>query len=69
MQRKLLEIISVGFDVTGQLLIIYFAIVKYLRKTGNTVRWCISYLQISRKPMVQLDGRYCIIFLPSLVFP
>jgi hypothetical protein len=33
MQRKLLlEIISVGFDVTGQLLIIYSAFVKYSRK-------------------------------------
>jgi len=32
MQRKLLEIISVDCDVTGQLLIIYSALVKYLRK-------------------------------------
>ena len=32
MQRKLLGIISVDFDVTGQLLIIYSAFVKYLRK-------------------------------------
>jgi hypothetical protein len=32
MQRKLLGIISVGFDVTGQLLIIYSAFVKYLRR-------------------------------------
>jgi hypothetical protein len=32
MQRKLLGTISVGFDVTGQLLIIYSAFVKYLRK-------------------------------------
>ena len=32
MQRKLLRIISVDFDATGQLLTIYFAFVKYLRK-------------------------------------
>jgi hypothetical protein len=32
MKRKLLEIISVGFDLTGQLLIIYSAFVKYSRK-------------------------------------
>jgi len=32
MQRKLLGIISVGFDAMGQLLIIYSAFVKYLRK-------------------------------------
>ena len=56
MQRKLLGIISVDFEVTGQLLIIYFAFIKYLRKNGNTMRQCISYLWTSRKPMIQLGG-------------
>jgi hypothetical protein len=42
--RKLLGIVIVGFDVTGRLLIIYFAFIKYLRKNGNTMRQCISYL-------------------------
>jgi len=46
MQRKLLVIISVDFDVTGQLLIIYSA-----RKSGNAVMQCISYLKTSRKPV------------------
>jgi hypothetical protein len=32
MQRKLLGTISVGFDVTAQLLIIYSAFVEYWRK-------------------------------------
>jgi hypothetical protein len=32
MQRKLLSIINVDFDATGQLLIIYSALVKYLKK-------------------------------------
>ena len=32
LQRKLLGIINVDFDATGQLLIIYSAFVKYLRK-------------------------------------
>jgi hypothetical protein len=32
MQRKLLGIIGVGFDLTGQLLIAYSAFIKYLRK-------------------------------------
>jgi len=32
MQRKLLGIINVDFDETGQLLIIYSAFVTYLRK-------------------------------------
>ena len=32
MQRNLLGIISMDFDATGELLIIYFAVIKYLRK-------------------------------------
>jgi hypothetical protein len=44
MQRKLLGIIPADFDTTGQLLIIYSAIIKYLRKNGNTMNECISYL-------------------------
>jgi hypothetical protein len=35
---KLLEIISVGFDVTDQLLIRSFAFVRYWRKNGSTMR-------------------------------
>jgi hypothetical protein len=42
--EEITGVISVDFDVTGQLLIIYSAFVKYLRKNGNTVRQCISYL-------------------------
>jgi len=34
MQRKLLDIISVDFDATGQLLIIYSAFIKYFSKRG-----------------------------------
>jgi len=45
MQRKLLEIISVDFDATGQLLIIYPAFIKYLKKkNGNAKKQCISSL-------------------------
>jgi len=43
MQRKLLGIISVGFNATGQLLITYSTFIKCLRKYGNTVKQCISY--------------------------
>ena len=50
------------FDLTGQILIIYFAFVKYSRKNGNTVKQCISYLYTSIEPMIQLEGRSCIIF-------
>ena len=45
MQRKLLGIINVDFDATGQLLITYSAFVKYLLKNGNAMKQCISYLQ------------------------
>ena len=56
MQRKLLGIINVDSDATGQLLIIYVysAFGKYLRKNGNTMKQCISSLQTSRKLKIQL---------------
>jgi hypothetical protein len=38
MQRKLMGITSVDLDATGQLLIIYTAFVKYLRKNENTMK-------------------------------
>jgi hypothetical protein len=51
--RKLLEIIIVDFDATDQLLNVYSAFVKSLRKNGNTVKQCDSYLWFSRKLMSQ----------------
>ena len=44
MRRKLLGIINVAFDATGQLLIIYFSFAKCLRKNGNTMKKFISFL-------------------------
>jgi len=44
MQRKLLGIICVDLEATGQLLIIYCAFVRYLRRNGNTTKQCISSL-------------------------
>jgi len=35
MQRKLLGITNVDFNATGQLLIIYAAFIKYLRKKNG----------------------------------
>jgi len=32
------------FDTTSQLLIVYYAFVKYLRKDGNTMKQCVSSL-------------------------
>ena len=37
-------ILKVDFDTTCQLLIIYSAFMKYLRRNGNTVKQCISCL-------------------------
>jgi len=36
-KRKLFVIVSVGFDEMGQLLIIHFGFVKYLREGGVVV--------------------------------
>ena len=44
LQRKLLGVINVHSDATGQLLVIYSALVKYLRKSGNTMKQYISSL-------------------------
>ena len=46
-----------ALDTTGQLLIIYFAFAKYLRKNRNTMKKFISSLQTSRKLMIHLGGR------------
>jgi hypothetical protein len=46
-----------------------FSIRQILEKNGNTMRQCISYLYTSRKPMIQLGGRSCIIFSLSSVSP
>jgi len=54
MQRKLLGIISVDFDATGQLLTIYSTFVNYLRKNGNTIKQCVSYSCTSRKLTIPL---------------
>jgi len=54
--EKLLGIIIVDFNTTEQIMI------RYQRKIWNAVWQHISYLQTSRKPVVQLGGRFCIIF-------
>jgi len=69
MQRKLLGFINGEYDATGQLLFIYSAYIKYLRKNRNTMKQCISSLQTSRRLMIQLGGGSCIIFSLTLVSP
>ena len=48
MKRKLLRIVNVDFDATGQLLIIYSAFVKYLRKNESTTKECIIYIYFKK---------------------
>jgi len=67
--EEIIVIINVDFDVAGQLLIIYSAFVKYLRKNCNKMKQCISSLYTSRSLMVQLEGRSCLIFSLRLVSP
>jgi hypothetical protein len=40
---ELLGIISVGFDITDQLIIRFSAFVRYYLENGNTMRQYISY--------------------------
>jgi len=54
MQRKLLEIVSVDFNITGQLLVIYYTFVKYLKKKWSKMMECIGYLWTSRKKTIML---------------
>ena len=67
MQRKLLGIISVDFDTTGQILI-YSAFIKYLRRKWEYNEAVHQLFIDSSKPMIQLAERSCI-FSFSLVFP
>jgi hypothetical protein len=67
MQKKSVGITSVKFDVMGQLLTIYSAFNKYLKKKGSKMRQCISCLWTSIQTMIQLRGRSKVIFSLSLV--
>jgi hypothetical protein len=71
MQRKFLGIMSVDFDVRGQLLITYSAFVKHVlqKKKGFTKMQCIRYFQTSRKPTIQLRGWFCFNILIELGIP
>jgi len=68
--EKIIGIISVNIDITGQLLIIYSVFIKYLRENGNAMRQCISYCVADALPhfrlqanlWIQLGGSSCIKF-------
>jgi uncharacterized membrane protein YukC len=49
MQGKLLGIMSIGFTVTGQLMIIYFAFVKYMKKKKQEYNEVVHQLFINCK--------------------
>jgi hypothetical protein len=60
MYTKLLGIISVGLEARVVVLITFFVFIRCWRKNKCTMRH-ISY-STSRKPMIQLGGKYCKIF-------
>ena len=41
--EKILGIMSVNFNATSQLLILYSAFVKYSRRNGNNMKQCITF--------------------------
>jgi hypothetical protein len=58
MRVILLVATNVDFDVTGRRLIISSISLRYWRKSGSIIAQYLSYLQISRKPMIRLGGKY-----------
>ena len=69
MQTKLLGIIVVDFDLTGQLLIIYSAFNKYFRKKGEYNETVYPLYIDFRQFIIQLREGSCIKFSMSLVSP
>ena len=46
-------------DITDQLLITYCAFVKYVRQNKNKMMQCICCFCTSRKLVIQVGGRFC----------
>jgi hypothetical protein len=46
----------VGFDVIDQLMIRFFAFVRYRRKNGSTMKITSAIHRLPRKPMIPLGG-------------
>jgi hypothetical protein len=49
--------ISVGLELSDQLLIGIFAFVRYCRKNGSIMEQYINYSSTLRKPKIQLGGK------------
>jgi len=60
--RKLLGIVNVNFEAASHLLITHPTFVKYLKTNVNTIKQRISCFYTSRKFMIQIEGKFCIIF-------
>jgi hypothetical protein len=58
----------VDFDVIDQQLIIFSTFGRYWRENGSIMAQYSSYSQISKKPTIQLGGKYTIFSL-SLAYP
>jgi hypothetical protein len=69
MQMKLLGITDADFGVIDKRLIKFSVFGRYWRKNGSIMAQYIGYSYISRKPAIQLGGRYYTIFSFSLEYP
>jgi hypothetical protein len=68
MSMKLLEITSVGFDVTDQLLIRFSAFVRYWKKWKYNETVHELFIDFN-KVYASVWGKYCTIFSKSLGYP
>jgi hypothetical protein len=68
MQRKLLGIMSVGFVVTGQLLIMHYAFIRYLRKNWEYNDAVHQLFVDFKNDCDSFRRESCIIFSLRLVF-
>jgi hypothetical protein len=69
MQMKLLGIANVDLDIIGQRMIRSSVYIAYWRESESMRVLYIIYLKISRKPMIQLGGKYYAIFPLSMEYP
>jgi hypothetical protein len=68
-EMKLLGITNVDFGVIDVRLVKFSISGGYWRKNGSIMAQYISYLWISRKPMIQLGGKCYTVFSLSLEYP
>jgi len=61
--EEIIEDHQCGFRRNMSTTVHMFCILKIIDKNGNIMKQCISYLQISRKIMIELGQRSCIISL------